>query len=140
MANVPTRPEIDAETVCRIVIKARQFDVKEDVVEEDYGANPADEGFRDVLANYRDDPVFEELKTFIDDLDVDQQCELVALMWVGRGDFESKEWAQALKTARQEHTARTADYLLGTPTLADYLGEGLAAFGMSCEGLEKDHL
>ena len=140
MAQEPLRPEIATEKVCRIIVKARQFDVKEDVVEEDYGANPTDEGFREILAAYADDPVFEELKTFIDDMDVDEQCAVVALMWVGRGDFGPEEWAEAVRLARQEHTDHTAAYLLGRPLLSDHLAEGLAQFGLSCEGFEKDHL
>jgi Protein of unknown function (DUF3775) len=139
-AESAQRPEIDTETVCRIVVKARQFDVKVGAVEEDYGANPADEGFRDVLADSKDDPVYEELKTFIDSLNVDEQCNLVALTWIGRGDFTAPEWPEALALAREQHTARTAEYLLGTPTLADFLEEGLAAFGESCEGFERGRL
>jgi len=134
------RPEIDTETVCRIIVKARQFDVKEGAVEENYGGNPADEGFREILAEVNDDPVYEELKTFIDDLNVDEQCELVALSWIGRGDFVAAEWARALGLARQQHTAHTAEYLLGTPQVADFLEEGLAAFGESCKKFELGRL
>ena len=137
MAKLAVRPEITADKVCRIILKARQFDAKEDVVEEDYGSNPADEGFRPVLASYGDDPVYQELTTFIDDLDIDEQCELVALTWVGRGDFSKHEWNAALSLARQEHTERTADYLLGTPLLSDYLEEGLTQFDLSCEDFER---
>jgi hypothetical protein len=140
MARTPRRPDISVDTVCRIVVKARQFDVKEGVVESDYGANAADEGFRNVLADYSDDPVYEELKTFIDGLDVDEQCDLVALMWLGRGDYTAEEWAQARGLAHHEHNKRTAEYLLGTPLLADYLAEGLAQFGLSCEEIEKSRL
>ena len=140
MTKGPTRPEIDAQKVCRIIVKMRQFDAKEGEVEEDYGANASDEGFREVLAGFADDPVYDELKTFIDDMDVDEQCDLVALMWLGRGDFVAKDWAQALSLARQERTRRTSEYLLGTPLLADYLSEGLSQFDLSCEGFEKDHL
>jgi hypothetical protein len=140
MTKSPKRPEINTETVCRIVVKARQFDAKEAAVEENYGANAADEDFREVLEDTADDPVYEELKTFIDGLNVDEQCELVALTWVGRGDFKAGAWARALTLARQEHTARTAEYLLGTPTLPDYLEEGLAAFGESCEKFELGRL
>ena len=140
MAQPVQRPEIDTETVCRIVVKARQFDAKEGAVEENYGANPVDEDFREVLADIKDDPVYEELKTFIDGLNVDEQCDLVALTWVGRGDFTAPEWSRALALAREQHTARTAEYLLGTPTLADLLEEGLAAFGESCEDFERGRL
>jgi hypothetical protein len=140
MSKSPKRPEINTEAVCRIVVKARQFDVKEAAVEENYGANASDEDFREVLEDTADDPVFQELKTFIDGLNVDEQCELVALMWLGRGDFNASGWARALTLARQEHTKRTAEYLLGTPTLADYLEEGLALFDRSCMEFEKGHL
>ena len=34
---------------------------------------------------------------------------------------------------REKHTT---DYLIGTPLLADYLEEALAAFGHSCEDFE----
>jgi hypothetical protein len=140
MAQTPVRPDIAVDKVCRIVLKARQFDAKEGVVEADYGANAADEGFREVLADYSDDPVYDELKTFIDDMDIDEQCDLVALVWVGRGDYLGSEWSTALRLARQEHNDRTAEYLLGTPLLADYLSEGLAQFDLSCAEMEKARL
>lgn len=140
MATITNMPEVAVDKVCRIIVKARQFDAKEDVVEEEYGSNPVDEGFRSVLASYDDDPVYQELKTFIDDLDTDEQCEVVALMWVGRGDFPREEWNEALAMARQEHNERTAEYLLGTPLVADYLEEGLAQFEWSCEDFELGRL
>ena len=140
MTEPTKRPEIDTETVCRIIVKARQFDAKEGAVEENYGGNPADEGFREILAESNDDPVYEELKTFIDGLNVDEQCELVALSWIGRGDFAATEWNPALRLARQQHTAHTAEYLLGMPLVADFLEEGLAAFGESCEKFELGRL
>jgi hypothetical protein len=133
MAQRLLKPEIAADLVYRIILKARQFDAKEGVVESDYGGNAIDDGFREVLADFSDDPVYEELKTFIDDLDEDEQCELVALTWIGRGDFPPQEWNQALALAHQEHNARTAEYLLGTPLLADYLADGMAQFDMSRE-------
>ncbi|HTY65652.1 MAG TPA: DUF3775 domain-containing protein [Alphaproteobacteria bacterium] len=140
MSDEMKRPEIDTETVCRIVVKAREFDAKEGAVEEEPGSNPSDEQFREVLEDFADDPVYQELKTFIDDLDIDDQCELVALMWIGRGDFKAEDWAQASAQARQRHTKQTSEYLLGTPLLADYLEEGLAQFGESCLGFEIGRL
>lgn len=140
MSDDLNRPKIDTEAVCRIVVKARVFDAKEAAVEEEPGSNPSDEQFREVLEDFSDDPVYLELKTFIDDLDVDDQCELVALMWIGRGDFKAEDWTQALAQARQQHTKHTSNYLLGTPLLADYLEEGLGQFGESCLGFETGRL
>jgi hypothetical protein len=140
MPEPTIRPEIPVETVCRIVVKARQFEVKEGVVEADYGGNAIDEGFREIIADHADDPVQLELQSFINDLNVDDKCELVALMWVGRGDFSSDDWANALAVARARSAGQTASYLLGTPQLADFLAEGLAAFDLSCGDFEAKHL
>ncbi|MDH3235598.1 MAG: DUF3775 domain-containing protein [Alphaproteobacteria bacterium] len=132
--------KMDLDKICFIVVKARQFDAKEDVVEPDYGSNAADDQMRQVLESYADDAVFDELKSVIDDLNVDEQVQLVALTWVGRGDFSKDEWDEAVKTAREAHNDHTAAYLLGTPLLPDYLEEGLATFDLSCQDFEMGHL
>ena len=136
----PTRPQIATDTICRIVIKARQFDVKEGEVDPDEASNATDDGFTDVLEDDPDDPVYLELKSFIDGLDVDDQCELIALLWIGRGDYDQSEWGRAFKVAQDERTERTAEYLLGTPLLADLLSEGMAYYDMNCNELESEHL
>ncbi len=124
---------IDPDKVCHIIVKARAFDAKEEVVEEDYASNPADEDMREVLQDYPDDPTYDELREFINGLNEDEQIELVALSWLGRGSFTADEWEEAKAEASRAHNERTAEYLLGMPLLADYLAEGLAAFGVSCE-------
>ncbi|PSJ58309.1 DUF3775 domain-containing protein [Pseudaminobacter soli (ex Li et al. 2025)] len=71
----------------------------------------------------------EELRELIDDLNVDEAAELVALVWVGRGDYEASEWQEAVTEARRRGNNRTAKYLLGLPMLGDWLEEGLEAIG-----------
>ena len=61
-------------------------------------------------------------------------------MWLGRGDFDAGEWRDALAQAREIHDARETSYLIGTPLLADYLEEALAALGYSLEDQEKGRL
>ena len=75
------------------------------------------------------DPYAEELSTFIANLDDEEQIELVALAWLGRGDYTLESWEEALETARERHNERTAAYLMGMPLLPDLLSEGLAAHG-----------
>lgn len=131
---------ISPEKVCYVIVKAREFDVKVEPVEPDPGSNPADEIMDTVLEDYPDDPVFAELKSFIDDLNVDEQVELVALAWIGRGTYGADEWQEAVREARRGHNERTAEYLLGMPELGDFLEEGLAQMGYSCEEFERGHL
>jgi hypothetical protein len=123
---------INTDKVCYVIARARMFDVKEAVSDPDPGSNPTDEDMRDVLEDFADDPTQRELLAFIRALDEDEQINLVALAWVGRGTYDAGDWAEAVETARGERNARTAEYLLSLPLLGDYLEEGLAAFGEDC--------
>jgi hypothetical protein len=71
----------------------------------------------------------QELRQLIADLNVDEIAELIALAWIGRGDFDASEWAEAVAAARERGTRRVADYLLGMPMLGDWLEDGLEAIG-----------
>lgn len=130
---------LSVDTVCYVILKAREFDAKVEAVDEDSGSNGTDDNMGEVLEFHSEDPVYEELREIVDDLNVDEQIALVALAWVGRGTFTIQEWQDALAEARGAHNNRTAQYLLGLPLLADYLENGLAEFGLSCEGYESEH-
>jgi hypothetical protein len=120
---------ISPEKVRYIIVKARQFDAKEGDADPDEGSNASDDKMADVLEDKPgDDAVRSELTSFINALDEDEQINLVALAWVGRGTYDIDEWEDAIDTARNEHNKRTGEYLLGLPLLGDYLAEGLEAF------------
>lgn len=123
---------IAVEKVCDLITHVRAFDAKIEVLDPDLGSNPADEEVEERLESYLNDPVYEELRGFIDGLNEEEQINLVALAWVGRGDFTADEWADALSEARDARSDHTDTYLLGMPQLGDYLEEGLSALGYSC--------
>jgi len=79
-----------------------------------------------------------ELRAFIDRFGVDEQAELVALMWIGRGSFDVQELDEAIAMAQSEASTPTADYLIGTPHLADHLEAALDALGVSAISLENE--
>ena len=124
---------VNPETVCYIIDKAHEFHAKEEVVVPEMPNESTDDWALQVLADHLEDPTFVELKDTINSLDPEQQCNLVALMWLGRGDFSEDEWESALSEARGEWTRHTAEYLIGTPLVADFLEEGLSMLGYSCE-------
>jgi hypothetical protein len=131
---------ISPEKVCFIIVKAREFDAKVEPIDPDPGSNPADDGEREILEDYSDDPTAAELRAAIDTLNDDEIIDLIALAWLGRGDFAASEWQECRALARERHRRRSADYLVGMPALGDYLEEGLAALGYSCEDYEIDRL
>ena len=56
---------ISSEKVCFVIVKAREFEVKDVVTEPDPGSNPADDQMISVLEDHGDDPVLEELRAFM---------------------------------------------------------------------------
>ena len=124
---------INPQIICFLIDKAREFHVKEQVSIPETPTSPTEDWAMQVLADHLDDATFQELENTINDLEPDQQVELVALMWTGRGDFDVTEWDAAFKEAGDAWNTRTAAYLIATPLLADYLMEGLNLKGYSCE-------
>ena len=131
---------ISPEKVCFVIIKAREFDAKEEVSEPDPGSNPSDDKDVEILEDYLDDPVVEEITSFVNSLSVDEQVDLVTLMWLGREDYTAADWDSVREEAASAHNDRTAEYLLGTPNLGDLLEEGLSMLGYSCEDYEINRL
>jgi hypothetical protein len=131
---------ISPEKVCFVVVKARELDVKVAPEELDEGSNPTDDQMIQVLEDYADDPTFEELKSFLEALNDDELEDLLALTWLGRGDYGIDDWDEMMEEVRDVRERHTADYLLGTPLLPDYLEDGLAEFGLTCEEFEIGHL
>jgi hypothetical protein len=131
---------ISPEKVCFIIIKAKEFDAKDEVTEPDPGSNPSDDRDVAVLEDHPDDPVAEELTSFINSLSEDEQIDLVTLAWLGRDDYSAGDWPAVREEAARAHNERTAEYLLGMPLLADFLEEGLSMLGYSCEEFEMGHL
>jgi hypothetical protein len=126
--------QIPHELLAYIIEKAREFDAETAPVDDDSGSNPSDDGDVGILEDTDDNPTRQELCGALDALNDDQKIELLALMWLGRGDFDRGEWLDALVQAREIHNAAETEYLIGTPLLADYLEEAVAALGYSLGG------
>lgn len=118
---------INPDVVCAIIEKCQEFHAQEGVSIPHTAESIGDDAdwAMQMLADHADDPTYQELKFLIGDLDPAHQVELVALMWLGRGDFTKEEWKEALKEAHANWNSRSAEYLVGTPLVANYLQEGL---------------
>jgi len=133
MANVPDL-EIALEKVCFLIVKAREFDVKDMATDVDSGSNAIDDGARDILEDMPGDAVLDELGGFIEGMTDGERIDVVTLMWLGRDDGGLDDWATLREEASRSGTESTARYLLGTPLLSDYLEAGLAKMDLSCSG------
>ena len=135
-----TELSISPEKVFFIIVKAREFDVQDVVTDPDSGSNAADDGVASVLEAHADDLTKKELVAFINALSDEEQADLVALLWLGRGDGTLEDWNDLRDEAQRQHNNRTAAYLLGEPLLSDHLEEGLSQFGLTCEDFEIGRL
>jgi hypothetical protein len=109
---------ISPEKVCYVILKAREFDVQDNA--------PGDD-------SETDEESLSALKAFIGSLNEDEQVDLVALTWLGRGDATIDEWDDLRAEAARAHNKRTASYLLSKPMLPNHLEDALDQFGLSCE-------
>lgn len=123
---------ISSEKVCFVIVKAREFDAKVDPVIDDPGDNPTDDNDVEVLADYPDDPVYEELTSFIEAMSEDEVVELHAMVMLGRGDVDMDGWDEAVQTAKDDLDDNIAHHLLEIPLISDYLADALSQFGHSC--------
>jgi hypothetical protein len=130
---------ITPDSAFSIVLKARQFDVKVDETDPDSGSNPSDDGGVDALEFGAGDDTLNELRSAISDLNDDEQRDLIALIWLGRGDFSLDEWIEARAAASDIGRERAPRYVTGIPLVSDYLEDGLSHFNQSVEDYLDRH-
>jgi hypothetical protein len=131
--DTPPNLSISPDKLNFIITKAREFDAKDIVTDPGDSSNAADDGMLSVLEDHPDDPVVQELTAFIRALTEDEQIDLVALAWLGRGDGTADDWDDLRNEATRVHNKRTASYLLGMPLLPSHLEDGLEELGISLE-------
>jgi len=134
----PESLDLSSQTLAYLVLKARTFDAQTPPADSNEASNAADDRGVAILESMRDDATPAELRAAIARLSDDQQISLVALVWIGRGDFEAAEWEDAKALARQRHQTSTARYLMGMPLLGDYIEEGAAALGLNLTDEESE--
>ena len=130
---------LNPDTAFFILMKAREFDEKVEETDPDDASNPSDDNSVDVLEDRPTDPTRHELVSAINDLNDDEQLDLIALIWIGRGDFSLAEWIPARQAARDIGRQRAPRYVVEIPLVSDYLEEALSQLGLSLEEYVDAH-
>ena len=136
----PLELNISDEKLAFLILKVREFDAEVDPAEPDPGSNPTDDRDVGVLEDLPDNSVEAELRDALRALNEDEAIDVIALMWIGRGDFSREEWGEARRLATERHRRDPTGYLMGNPSLADELEEGAEEVGHSLADIEADHL
>ena len=124
---------ISTEKVCGFIEAAREVAGKVPSTAGDR-TTTGDDSKLVTIEDYRgEDERWQETVEFIAGLNVEEQSDLLALIWLGRGDYDLAEWDDALAEAEARIAERDPDYMIGDAALPQYLGDGLEAFGRSCD-------
>jgi hypothetical protein len=134
-------PLTPLETLCRIILRAREYEAQTVDYADDEDADDVDdeqEGTLSVLEDDINSSVEEELVAVFEDLGEDQLAEVIAFCWVGQGTYEAADWDEAMTEAQElvnDGTEGAIEELMEQPMLASVLEAGLAAFDLSCNGI-----
>jgi Protein of unknown function (DUF3775) len=124
----------DLEVLIAQIRGVQARDAGAEVEPEENAVEIEEVGTVDEPENARDDLLPAELRESfrerVRELDERQQDELVALLWLGRGDVEADEWEDAVRMAHERRDTPTEDYLLGQPLAAEHWAEGAAQLGL----------
>lgn len=129
---------IDPDVAFRIAELAQTYQAEglmpveeDDVVDSDPGDDPIPDvdAIVEEAENPREDVLDDELEGLIGGLNIDAKHDLLALIWVGRGDFEASEWSAARKAAREAEPFNLLDYIEELPAGSDYIESALEALG-----------
>lgn len=121
--------DIKSDYLGMLMIKVRALMARQEIADPDSGVEPGDEDGPAVLREQADDLSREEILEEIEGLEPGQRAELVALMWLGRGDAEKEDWRDTVRLAVEREEMPTAEYLLDNPLVAEYWAEGLDKLG-----------
>jgi len=120
---------VDPDKVHAIAAAADRFHALAEVVIPDEADGPDDDWAVDLLADYVDLPEYRHLRALIDALALHEQVNLLALLWLGRGDFSAERWPAALEAALVARHDYLPQYLAATPLLGRHLDAGLGFLG-----------
>jgi hypothetical protein len=126
---------VPLETVCRLIVRARELEAQVPGVDPDDedDQEDSDDPFG-AVEDESDTGVEDEVRSLLEDLADDEILEVLVLAMIGRGTYDASEWDEAFEEAESSGDD-AVEQLLDMPMLAAYLDAGLSAFDLSCEGI-----
>lgn len=123
---------INPDKVCELIEASRELAGKVPATTGDRTSTGDDSPFISMEDYGGADPRRQQIVELIGGLNVEEQADLLALLYVGRGDFDLADWEAALAEAEARIGSKDADFMIGDAALPGYLSDALDAFGKSC--------
>jgi hypothetical protein len=124
---------ISTEKVCDFIEAAREVAGKVPSTAGDHTTTGDDSKLVTIEDYPGEDDRRQQMVEFVGGLNIDEQIDLLALIMLGRGDYDIAEWDIAVAEAQGRIAARDPDFMIGDAALPEYLGDGLEALGRSCD-------
>ncbi|HXP78018.1 MAG TPA: DUF3775 domain-containing protein [Stellaceae bacterium] len=124
---------IPLQQIAAIIAAARDCEVEEKALARADRKSGAERRDRESDAT----PEADRLLDLVADLTSTELNELVALAWMGRGDFEPEAFPAALQQATKIISTHPAEYVARLPGLADYLRSALTSLGYRVESIRE---
>jgi len=126
---------IATDTVFRVIEILHELAGQDQGLERDDIGEGGDDASAEDLTAQTDDARLDKVVMLLHDLNVDEQSDLVALLLLGRGEFDLDDW-QGARTEAQEQLAGESlpvlvSLIAGDAAVAEFLEAGLNAFGYS---------
>jgi hypothetical protein len=123
---------ISTEKVCDLIEAAREVAGLVPPTTGDQTTTGDDSKLVTMEENPAEDDRRRQIIEFVFGLNAAEQTDLLALIYVGRGDYDIAEWHDAVHEAADRIADGDPDYMIGDDGLPEYLGAGLDAFGYGC--------
>jgi hypothetical protein len=126
--SVPELPELEISTekVCQLIDEVRALNGRFPPTGPTADTE-ADEGLMEALEDDPDDPSLMRMREFFRGLSLEERANLLALLWLGRGDIEIEAWRDGIADA----TRRLEEHDVAFPFTDEGTAENLMA------GLER---
>ena len=126
---------IPLERIAAIIVAARESEAEEKASAD--AARPQSSKRRGAAGNPAPAPAAKRLLELVAGLGAAELNELMALAWMGRGDFEPEAFPEALRQAAKIISTHPAEYVARLPGLADYLRSALTSLGYRVETIRE---
>jgi len=133
--TVPELPElgISAEKVCQLIEEARalmgRFPPTGPTADAD-----GDEGLLMELEDNPADPSLMRMREFFRGLSLEERANLLALLWLGRGDIEIADWRDGIAEATRRLEEHDVSFPFTDEGTAENLTAGLERLERTCDG------
>jgi hypothetical protein len=128
------RPLVDT-----IIKKRNQLDATQatkcttidEVLVPETTSSPADTLSLPIVDKLKNTSIYQELYTFINDIELEQKAILLAIIWLGRGEYTHEEWNKAIEKAKEYQPELIPEYIITLPDVCIYLKRGLEIYSQN---------